>query len=56
MASTLTKTTRRRLDIQGFERVADGALAPVAPWLRLAFGLCAAMAAVGTALALEVYS
>jgi hypothetical protein len=51
MGSTLTRTTRRRLDIQGFEPVEDGALAPVAPWLRLAFGLCAVMAAVGTALA-----
>ena len=51
MQSTLTRTTRRRLDIQGFERVEDAALAPVAPWLRLAFGLCAVMAALGTALA-----
>jgi hypothetical protein len=54
MASTLTRTTRRRLDIQGFEPVGDGVLAPVAPWLRLAFGLCAVMAAVGTALASPV--
>lgn len=51
MSRTLTETTRRRLDIQGFERVDDGALAQVAPWLRLAFGLCAVMAAVGTAMA-----
>jgi Domain of unknown function (DUF4395) len=51
MSSTLTATTRRLLDIQGFERVDDGALAQVAPWLRLAFGLCAVMAAVGTAMA-----
>jgi hypothetical protein len=51
MSSALTGITRRRLDIQGFERVEDGALAPVAPWLRLAFGLCAVMAGVGTALA-----
>lgn len=43
--------TRRRLDIQGFERVGDGELAPVAPWLRLAFALCAVLAAVGTVLA-----
>jgi hypothetical protein len=47
----LTGTTRRRLDIQGFERVDENALAPVVPWLRLAFGLCAAMAGVGTAMA-----
>jgi hypothetical protein len=51
MKSILTSTTRRRLDIQGFEQIEDGALAPVAPWLRLAFGLCAALAAIGTALA-----
>ena len=51
MHSTLTRTTRRRLDIQGFECVEDRTLAPVAPWLRLAFGLCALMAALGTALA-----
>ena len=49
--SALTETTRRRLDIQGFERVDDLALAAVAPWLRLAFALCAAMAGVGTAMA-----
>jgi hypothetical protein len=51
MSKGLTTTTRRRLDIQGFERVDDAALAPVAPWLRLAFGLCAVMAGVGTAMA-----
>ena len=51
MSSGLTAATRRRLDIQGFERVDDAALAPVAPWLRLAFGLCAVMAGVGTAIA-----
>jgi hypothetical protein len=51
MSRTVTSTTRRRLDIQGFERVEDEALAPVAGWLRLAFGLCAVMAAVGTVLA-----
>jgi len=47
----LTDSTRRRLDIQGFERTDERALAEVAPWLRLAFGLCAAMAGVGTAMA-----
>jgi hypothetical protein len=41
MGDKLTRTTRRRLDIEGFEPVDDVALAPVAPWLRLAFGLCA---------------
>lgn len=51
MSSTLTETTRRRLDIQGFEHVDDEALARVAPWLRLAFALCALMSAAGTAMA-----
>jgi hypothetical protein len=51
MPNMLTRITRRRLDIQGFERVEDVVLAPVAPWLRLAYGLCALMAALGTALA-----
>jgi hypothetical protein len=39
------------LDIQGFDTVEERKLAEVAPWLRLAFGLCALMAAVGTAFA-----
>jgi len=51
MTETLAPHTRRRLDIQGFERVEDSALSLVAPWWRLAFGLCAAMAGAGTALA-----
>ena len=48
---SLSPATRRRLDIQGFETVNDAWLAEVAPWPRLAFGLCAAFAAVGTATA-----
>jgi hypothetical protein len=51
MRTTLTPQTRRRLDIQGFDAVDDGVLAPVAPWLRLAFALCATLGALGTALA-----
>ena len=54
MARTLTPTTRRRLDIQGFDRVEDCQLAPVAPWWRLAFGLCTLLAATGTAAASPV--
>jgi hypothetical protein len=50
LSRVLTDTTRRRLDIQGFERVDERALAQVAPWLRLAFGLCAVLAGVGTAM------
>lgn len=51
ISSRLSGATRRRLDIQGFEGVGDAELAPVASWLRLAFGLCALIAGVGTAFA-----
>ena len=51
MKTTMAPRTRRRLDIQGFDAVAEQDLAPVAPWLRLAFGLCALLGGVGTALA-----
>jgi len=49
--STLTPRTRRLLDIQGFDAVDGQELAPVAPWLRLAFGLCGVLGGVGTLLA-----
>ena len=48
---TLTPRTRRLLDIQGFDAVDVQELAPVAPWLRLAFGLCGLLGGVGTLLA-----
>jgi hypothetical protein len=51
MGKTLSATTRRRLNVQGFNNVDDQTLAEFAPWLRMAFGLCAVLAAVGTALA-----
>jgi hypothetical protein len=51
MRLTLAPRTRRWLDIQGFEHVPTRELAPVAPWLRLAFGLCTLLSAVGTVLA-----
>lgn len=51
MRCEMSATTRRRLDIQGFDQVDETALAPVAPWLRLAFALCALLGGVGTALA-----
>lgn len=51
MLTCTSPVTRRRLDIQGFEDVADEELAAVLPWNRLAFGLCAAIAAGGIALA-----
>ena len=51
MKTALAPRTRRRLDIQGFDTVAERELARVAPWLRLAFGLCALLGGLGTALA-----
>jgi hypothetical protein len=39
------------LDIQGFDTVNVRELARVAPWLRLAFGLCALLGGLGTILA-----
>jgi hypothetical protein len=51
MALTISRTTLRRLDIQGFDRIDPARLAPVAPWLRLTFGLCAALAITATAFA-----
>ena len=47
--------TRRRLEIQGFVGVDDQVLAETGRWLRLAFGLCAILAAIGTILASPVF-
>jgi hypothetical protein len=52
--SALTPTVKRRLEIQGFTEVDHGVLEETAPWLRFAYGLCAALAAVGTILASPV--
>ena len=49
--ATLTPTVKRRLEIQGFTDVDPGVLEETAPWLGFAYGLCAALAAVGTMLA-----
>jgi hypothetical protein len=46
---TVSAVTRGRLEAQGFVGLDDHALAELGPWLRLAPGLCAAWAAVGTA-------
>ena len=51
MGRTLGAKRLCRLDVQGFDTVDEDLLAQVAPWLRLAFGLCAILAIVGTALA-----
>lgn len=44
----ISRTTLKRLDIQGFDTVERERLAEVAPWLRLAFGLCTGLAVVAT--------
>jgi hypothetical protein len=51
MRQTLTPRTSRLLDIQGFDTVDVQELGRVAPWLRLAFGLCAVLGGLGTVLA-----
>ncbi|MCK5572768.1 MAG: DUF4395 domain-containing protein [Bacteroidetes bacterium] len=47
---TLSDTTRRRLEVQGFIGVDEQLLVQSAPWLRLALALCTTLAAIGTAL------
>ncbi len=51
MEKTLSATTRARLAVQGFGDVDEEMLAEVAPWLRMAFGICAVLGGIGTALA-----
>ncbi len=51
MSNTLSYRTRKRLNVQGLGGVDDATLAPVAPWLRMAFGGCTLLAASGTVLA-----
>ena len=51
MGTTLSATTRRRLNVQGLSDVGDETLAEIAPWHRMAFGICALLAAAGTVLA-----
>ncbi len=48
MKDQLSATTRHRLNVQGFDGIPDQRLAEVAPWLRMAFVLCATLAAIGT--------
>ncbi len=50
MSKTLPYRTRCRLNAQGLTDISDQELAPVAPWWRMAFLGCAALAATGTAL------
>ena len=51
MRQMLTPRRSRLLDIQGFDTVDVQDLARVAPWLRLAFGLCTLLGGLGTVLA-----
>jgi hypothetical protein len=51
MRQTLTPRRSRVLDIQGFDTVDVQELARVAPWLRLAFGLCTLLGGLGTVFA-----
>lgn len=53
--STVSPTTRRRLEIQGFVGLDDRTLAKTGPWLRLAFALCTVLAAIGTLFASPVF-
>jgi len=53
--STLSETTRRRLQIQGFDGLDDRTLAEPGRWLRLPFALCAALAAAGTLFAAPMF-
>ncbi len=55
MGKTISATMRRRLNVQGLCNVDDGTLAEVAPWHRMAFGMCALLAGTGTALASPIF-
>lgn len=48
----LSPAIRKRLEIQGFSAGDEAALCEVEPWLRFTPGVCAALMALGTALAL----
>ncbi|MDX1646599.1 MAG: DUF4395 domain-containing protein [Longimicrobiales bacterium] len=54
MRRTISEARLRRLDIQGFDSVERDRLAQAGPWLRMAFGLCATLALLGTATASTV--
>jgi len=51
MGTMISESTRRRLDVQGLTDIDDATLADTVPWQRMAFGVCALLAGVGTALA-----
>ena len=47
---TVSSTTRRRLEAQGFHDLDDAAMSELAPWLRWSPALCTIVMAVGVAL------
>lgn len=51
---TISLTTRRRLEVQGFVGLDEDALGEVAPWLRFTPALCTAFMGLGTVLASQV--
>lgn len=51
MSKELSSTRVKRLDVQGFDSVPLSDLAPVAPWLGMAYTLCATLAIIGTVMA-----
>jgi hypothetical protein len=52
---TISATTRRRLEIQGFVGLDDQTLAETGPWLRLTFALCTGLAAIGALFASPLF-
>jgi hypothetical protein len=52
--ATISATTRKRLEIQGFTGMDDEMLSEVAPWLRFSPAVCAVLMGIGTALASPV--
>jgi len=54
MRETISASTRRRLNVRGLVTVDDETLAKTAPWLSMAFGMCALLVGAGTALASPV--
>jgi hypothetical protein len=52
---TISATTRRRLEIQGFVGLDNQTLAETGPWPRLAFALCTVLAAIGTLIASPLF-
>ena len=50
----VSTTTRRRLEIQGFEGIDDNTLSEVAGWLRFSTAVCTVLMGLGSALTSNV--